>query len=64
MALENATSTASYAASAFTTIYGLSVNEWVALGGFLLGLGTFLTNVWYRRQQLKLQRELGVIDPK
>jgi hypothetical protein len=54
----------SYAASAVTTVAGLTINEWVAIGGLLIGVGTFLTNVWYRRQQLKLQRELGQIDPK
>lgn len=47
----------SYAASAFTTLLGLSINEWVALGGLLIGFGTFLTNLWFRREQLKVQRE-------
>lgn len=50
----------SYTASAVTTVAGLSINEWVAIGGLLIGVATFATNVWFRREQIKIQRELGV----
>ena len=49
----------SYSASAVTTIAGLTINEWVALGGLLIGAATFTVNVWYHRQLLKLHQKQG-----
>jgi hypothetical protein len=57
MAPDKVSTAASYTASVVTTVAGLTINEWVAIGGLMIGLCTFLTNVWYRRQQLKIQRE-------
>ncbi|USH01097.1 phage holin family protein [Grimontia kaedaensis] len=45
-----------YGASAVTVIAGLTINEWVALGGLLIGLATLATNLWYKREALKLQK--------
>jgi hypothetical protein len=42
------TSPASYAAASVAGLYGLTVNEWVAVGGLLLALLTFLTNVVFK----------------
>ena len=47
----------SYSASAITTIAGLTINEWVALGGLCIGVATFAVNLWFRREQLKLQQQ-------
>ncbi|MBT11848.1 MAG: hypothetical protein CMI02_07425 [Oceanospirillaceae bacterium] len=60
MAPDKASTAASYTASAVTTLAGLTINEWVAIGGLLIGVATFLTNLWYRREQLKIQRETGL----
>ncbi|WP_414617121.1 phage holin [Zhongshania sp.] len=60
MAPDKASTVVSYTASAVTTVAGLSINEWVAIGGLLIGVATFATNVWFRREQIKIQRELGV----
>lgn len=46
-----------YSASAVTVIAGFTINEWVALGGLLIGLATLLTNFWYKREHLKLRRK-------
>ena len=54
----------SYSASAITTITGLTINEWVALGGLCIGLATFIVNLWYRREYLKLQRQREAHDQK
>ena len=56
---EKIATAASYSASVVTTITGLTINEWVALGGLCIGLATFLVNLWYRHQLLKLQRQQG-----
>ena len=56
---EKIATAASYSASAVTTIAGVTINEWVALGGLCIGLATFIVNLWYRQQVLKLQRQQG-----
>lgn len=61
MAPDKVNTAVSYTASAFTTLWGLSINEWVAIGGLLIGLGTFLTNLWFRREQLKIERARGLL---
>ena len=48
--VDQMTSPATYAASAFTVIAGLTINEWVAIGGLILGLATFIVNWWYKRK--------------
>lgn len=48
---------ATYAASAFTVIAGLTINEWVAIGGLTLGLLTFAVNWYYKHKHFKLARE-------
>ena len=39
-----------YGASVFTIIAGLTINEWVAIGGLILGLATFALNWWYKHK--------------
>ena len=53
---EKANLAATYSASAVTTLAGLTINEWVALAGIGLGVGTFCINWWYKHQHLKLDR--------
>jgi len=52
--MEKSTVAAAYSASVTTTLAGYSINEWVAIGGLLIGLVTCLTNVWFKREHLKL----------
>ncbi len=51
---------ASYSTSAVTTAAGLSFNEWVALAGIVLGISTFVVNLWYKRAMLKIARNSAV----
>jgi hypothetical protein len=54
--MEKSTVAAAYWASFVTTVNGLSINEWVAVGGLMIGVATFLTNLWFKREHLKLAR--------
>lgn len=49
--------TTNYIASLMTMLAGLSIHEFVALGGFLIGVATFGVNLWYKREMLKIQRK-------
>jgi len=55
--MEKSTVAAAYGASVTTTLAGYSINEWVAIGGLLIGLATYLTNVWFKREHLKLAQK-------
>ena len=57
MTFEKINEQASYGVSAVTTAVGLTVNEWVAIGGLMIGVATFLTNLWYKRKMLEIQRK-------
>ncbi|PJE55647.1 phage holin [Marinomonas sp. BSi20584] len=54
--MEQTNVTANYWVSIFTFFTGLSVNEWVAVGGLVIGVATFLTNLWFKREHLKIAR--------
>lgn len=54
--MEKSTVMAAYWASFITTVNGLSINEWVAVGGLMIGVATFLTNLWFKREHLKIAR--------
>ena len=55
--MEKTTVATAYSASLTATLAGLSANEWVAIGGFVIGLATFLTNFWFKREHLKLAQQ-------
>ena len=57
MTFEKINEQASYGVSAVTTAVGLTVNEWVAIGGLMIGVATFLTNLWYKRKMLEIQHK-------
>ncbi len=57
MSSEKVTVAVNYSAPAVTVIAGLTINEWVAIGGFAIGLATFLVNMWAKREHLKLARK-------
>lgn len=54
--MEKSTVATAYWASFITTVNGLSINEWVAVGGLMIGIATFLTNLWFKREHLKIAR--------
>jgi hypothetical protein len=53
------TSGSAYVTSAVAMTAGMSVNEWLALGGFLLGFATFIVNAVYKHLNYKLQVKRG-----
>lgn len=55
--MEKSNVVTAYSASLTATVAGLSINEWVAVGGLLIGVATFLTNIWFKREHLKLARK-------
>ena len=57
MAMDRVTGPASYTTSAMLTIFGITVNEWLALTGIILGIGTFIVNLYYKREHLKLAKK-------
>jgi hypothetical protein len=55
--MEKSTVATAYGASITTTLAGVSMNEWVAIGGLIIGIATFLTNFWFKREHLKLAQK-------
>ena len=57
-------STVSYAGAGAAVLGGLSLNEWFALGGFIVAVITFAYNVWYKERMLKELRQKSQITIK
>ena len=55
-----------YTAAFITIVSGMTVNEFVALGGLLIGLATFVINWLYKHKNFKLeeQRTAAIIKQK
>jgi len=54
---------ASYAVSATVGLWGLTFNEWIAIGGLVFAIGTFFVNWYYRSSHYKLaEREQDRLD--
>jgi uncharacterized membrane protein len=54
--------TATYGGSATAIIFGLSANEFAALGGLLIGIVGLVITTWYKHQHLKIARESSKAD--
>lgn len=50
-------SAATYTASAITVVSGLSLTEWLAIGGFVMGLLTFAVNLYFQHKNFQLNKE-------
>lgn len=55
--MEKSTIFTAYGASLTTTLAGISINEWVAISGLVIGVATYVTNFWFKREHLKLARK-------
>lgn len=51
--VQNNITDASYVTSALTVVAGLTINEWVALGGLCLAAATFAVNWYYKHKTFK-----------
>ena len=54
---DKATSAASLATGVGVGVWGLTVNEWVAIGGFGLALITVIINAVYKHLHYRLERD-------
>lgn len=52
-----AASAATYGGSATAVFFGLTANEFAALGGLCVAIIGLLANIWFKHQHLKLARE-------
>lgn len=48
---------ATYGGSATAIIFGLTANEFAALGGLFIGFVGLLISTWYKHQHLKIAKE-------
>ena len=46
--VHEASSPIAYSASAATVAGAITLNEWLGIGGFCLGVATFIFNVWFK----------------
>lgn len=56
-----------YAASGATTVWGFNAEQWGILGiivGIVLGIGTFIVNLYYKQKHLKIAEQRGQADPE
>ena len=54
--------TATYGGSATAIIFGLTANEFAALGGLFIGIVGLVITTWYKHQHLKIARESSKAD--
>lgn len=57
-------STVSYLGAGAAVFGGISFNEWLALGGFIVAVLTFCYNIWYKERMLKELRQKAQITIK
>lgn len=57
-----AASVATYGGSASAVFFGLTANEFAALGGLCVAIVGLLANIWFKHQHLKLAREKHAAD--
>ena len=54
---QNATTISSLTTSGVVALWGLTINEWVTIGGFALAIITLLINWYYKRLHYKLAQD-------
>ena len=55
-AITKAATAATYTGSATAVIFGLSANEFAALGGLAIAIVGLFVNIWFKAQHLKIAR--------
>lgn len=57
-----AASAATYAGSGAAVLFGLTANEFAAIGGVVIALCGLLVNIYFKHQHLKLARQTAKAD--
>lgn len=52
-------SIATYGGSASAVFFGLTANEFAAIGGLFIALVGLIVNIWFKHQHLKIAKEKG-----
>ena len=61
---EKVATTATYTGSGGAVFFGLTANEFAALGGLAIAVVGFLVNVWFKAQHLAIARKKAQPDPE
>lgn len=59
-----AASVAQYGGGSVAFLGGMTANEIAAVGGLVIGLIGYFTNLWFKAQHLKIARERAQADPE
>lgn len=57
--MEKAATAATYGGAGSAVFFGLSANEFAAVGGVVIALIGLLVNVWFKHQHLQIARQQG-----
>lgn len=57
---DKVTTAAAYTTSGATFLAGsMSLNEWLAVGGFMLAIATFIVNIYFQRKRDKREERMS-----
>lgn len=59
MTMEKAATAATYTGAGSAVFFGLSANEFAAVGGLIIALVGLLVNVWFKHQHLQIAKKAG-----
>ncbi len=57
--MEKAATAATYGGAGSAVFFGLSANEFAAVGGLAIALIGLLVNIWFKHQHLQIARNQG-----
>lgn len=58
--MEKAATAATYTGAGSAVFFGLTANEFAAIGGLAIALIGLLVNIWFKHQHLQLAKKRGV----
>lgn len=53
----NATNVGVWSGAVGAALGGVTLTEWLAIGGFVLAFLSFIVNFWHKRALIKIERE-------